>query len=404
MKSISILLLAGALFVLPLQALGAESAAGRTALEQSLDQAAALVREGRLPEALDLYERILAAQPDDPAAYTEAFEAYVAAGLPDEALRVAALAGSRFPAGGEHARENRRLVLHGGVRAGLIYDSNANQGPSSNMMDLGDWKNVEVDDAKEISSLGAYASANLDAGYRLNERGSVWAVGDASFYWRGNENDKLDKLNSREWQSGRAAAGIRLLGGKHMLDLRLKAEAFDYEFYNHVFATGPELRYIYAPHPRLHLITAANVEARDYSRSSDRNGAYGSAGEYARFFFGQAGHSLMIGASYIGGGAKEKDYRYDGWQGSARFSFNLPRGFTASPYVSFGQEFYRGPATSLETRDRRDDRWRTGFDLAYDLNDSWSVEAGYAYSDNDSRSELYTYDQHAVSMGVAWKF
>lgn len=404
MKSISILLLAAALFVLPLQALGAESAAGRTALEQSLDQAAALVESGRMAEALDLYERILAAQPDSPAAYYEAFKAYAAAGLPDEALRVAALAEGRFPAGYDPARQQRRFVLHGGVRAGLIYDSNANQGPSSNMMDLGDWKNVEVDDAKEISSFGAYASANLDAGYRLNDRGSVWAVGDASFYWRGNENDKLDKLNSREWQSGRAAAGIRLLGSKHMLDLRLKAEVFDYEFYNHVLAAGPELRYTFAPHPRLHLITAANLDKRDYSRNSDRNGAYGSVGEYARFFFGQAGHSFMIGASYFGGGAKEKDYRYDGWQGSARFSFNLPRGFTASPFVSFGQEYYKGPATSLETRDRKDDRWRAGLDLAYDLNDSWSLEAQYAYSDNDSRSELYTYDQHVVSMGVAWKF
>lgn len=400
------------LLLLPVQALGAESAAGntaaRTALDQGRAQAAALHADGKTREALDLYERLLVSHPDSPEVYYEAFKVYEAAGRPRDALRVADLARARFkgrlPARTAASAEARRFVIHGAVRAGVLFDSNANQGPSSNMMDLGDWKNVEVDNAKKRSSFGAYASANLDMGYRLNERGSAWAVGDASFFWRGNENSRLNKINSREWQSGRAAAGFRLLNASNLLDIRLKAEVFDYEFYSHVSALGPELRYIHALTPRVHLITAANLDWRDYSRGSGRNGAYGSIGEYARFFFGEAGHEFVLGASYLYGGADEKDYRYDGWQGTARFTFKLPRDVTASPFVSFGQEFYKGPATALETRKRKDERWRTGLDLAYAINESWSIEASYAYTDNDSRSSLYTYDQHVVSMGVAWKF
>lgn len=396
------------LLALPVQAIGADTAAKRSALEQGLAMASALLDSGEITASLEVYEQLLVTHPDAPAIYHGAFKAYLAAGRPRDALRLAEKARQRFkqghPALAAASPEARRFVLHGAVRAGVLYDSNANQGPSTSMLDLGDWKKVSVKDAKKRESFAAYAGANLDLGYRLNDRGSVWAVGDLSFFWRGNENSHLDKLNSREWQSGRAALGLRLLNDSNMFDLRLKNEVFDYEFYSHISALGPELRYIHAALPWLHLITAANLDWRDYSRSRQRNGIYGSIGEYARFFFGDAKHEFLIGASYLNGGADEKDFRYDGWQGSARFSFNLTYDFTASPFVSFGQEFYKGPATTLETKDREDERWRTGLDLSYAINESWSIEASYAYTDNRSESELYTYDQHVVSMGVAWKF
>ncbi|MDL2279709.1 tetratricopeptide repeat protein [Desulfovibrio sp. OttesenSCG-928-G11] len=396
------------LLALPAQAFGAESAAQRTALEQGRARATALLDAGDIAGSLEIYERLLAVHPDAPELYYEAFKAYEKAGRTDEALRLARAARERFtkghPALTAASAQARSFVVHGALRAGVLFDSNANQGPSSSMMDLGDWKRVRVKDAKERSTFGAYVGANLDMAYRLNDSGSAWAVGDASVFARGNENPALDKINSREWQNGRAALGLRFLNDNNLFDARLKSEVFDYEFYSHVSSLGPEIRYIHAAAPWLHLVSAANLDWRDYSRSDDRNGFYGSIGEYARFFFGEAGHEFMLGASYIYGGANETDYQYDGWQGTARFTFKLPYDFTASPFVSFGQEFFRGPATVLENRDRRDDRWRTGLDLSYAINQSWSIEASYAYTDNDSKSPLYTYDQHLISMGLAWKF
>ena len=58
----------------------------------------------------------------------------------------------------------------------------------------------------------------------------------------------------------------------------------------------------------------------------------------------------------------------------------------------------------LETSDREDDRLRAGLDLTYAINESWSVETGYYYTNNDSNSELYKYDQHVANLGLAWNF
>jgi opacity protein-like surface antigen len=244
----------------------------------------------------------------------------------------------------------------------------------------------------------------LDLGYRLSPTGAWWVVGDVQGVWRGYGNNELRKVKSREWQWGRAGAGVRYLDGQNLVDLRVKAEVFDYEFMTNVTALGAELRYIHAVTPWLHLMADAALEQRTYNRSDFHNGAFGRAGGYARFFFGDAGHEFLIGAGYVGASAEWHHYGYDGWQGLARFSFKLPYGFTLSPQVSFTQEFYKGPATALEVRHRQDDRLRVGADISYALSESWSIEASYYYSNNYSTCNLYKYDQHLVSLGVAWKF
>ena len=58
----------------------------------------------------------------------------------------------------------------------------------------------------------------------------------------------------------------------------------------------------------------------------------------------------------------------------------------------------------LETRNRQDDRWRLGSTATYRINEAWSIEASYQYTDNNSRSNLYDYDQNLVTLGVAWTF
>ena len=58
------------------------------------------------------------------------------------------------------------------------------------------------------------------------------------------------------------------------------------------------------------------------------------------------------------------------------------------------------PATALETQKRRDDRLRAGVEIAYAL----SNEAAYYYTNAFSTSNLYTYDQHVVNLGIARTF
>ncbi|MCL2123749.1 MAG: tetratricopeptide repeat protein [Desulfovibrionaceae bacterium] len=362
-----------------------------------LAQARAALAAGDAAQALPLYDSLVAVNPDSAELRLEAARAHLAAGNKSAALRLGGQALEEY--------EKARLQVHGAVRVGLVYDSNANQGPYSDTLSLGVWDNVNIPNIEKKESLAAYLGANLDLGWRLGVTSPWWVVGDAQGYWRGNGNDNLKALKSRELQWGRTAAGLRFLDEKNMLDLRFKAEIFDYEFITNVTALGAELRYARALTPWLQLIADAGLESRAYNNKGyPRNGAFGRAGGYARFLFGDAGHEFLIGAGYVGASANRTDYAYDGWQGLARFTFKLPYGFTLSPSLSFTQELYKGPGTALETRNRKDERLRIGADISYAVTESWSIEAAYYYTNTFSTCNLYKNDQHMVSLGVAWKF
>jgi hypothetical protein len=229
-------------------------------------------------------------------------------------------------------------------------------------------------------------------------------VGDAQAYIRGNANSELGDMHSRESQWGRAAAGLRRLSAETLLDMRLKAEIFDYEWYQNVAAFGPELTFLWAVTPSMQLTTRGGVDRRAYSRDPDRNGAYYSLGQYARFFFSGRNHEFTLGAQYRGGAPDEQNYAYDGGEISARLLFKLPYGFELAPSASYGGEAYKGPGTALETKNRKDERLRLGSGLTYRINESWSLEFNYQYSKNNSTSDLYDYRQHLVSLGMAWSF
>ena len=416
------------------------------ALEQSKAEAAALLEKGEAAKAYELYMRLVRASPDDDAvnlglaraatrakrwnqavmAYETLLEKYPReAGLYTELANVYMLLGDREAAERSlamsrsldgtttraatdkalDALESRYsdFQFHGKIQAGVQYDSNANLGPDSNDMSLGLWQ-VRVNNARARESLGAYLGANLDLGKRFYRDSSWWAVGDMQGFWRGHAEHGLGKTHSQENQWGRAAAGLRHLTSSTLTEVRLKAEVYDYEFYQNVSAFGPEGTLVWAAIPAAHLIAKGGLEHREYSRDYKRSGAAGYAGLYGRLFFGTDNHELLFGGRYIGAGAEKRDYRYDGWEGTARLLFKLPYRFELAPFVAYTQEYYQGPATALETARRRDERLRTGLGLTYRINESWAVESIWQYTKNHSNSALYKYEQHFLSLGVAWTF
>ena len=298
-----------------------------------------------------------------------------------------------------------------------MFDSNANQGPPSNSMTLGSW-DVTIDGVKKKSTFGAYLGGGLDLGYRLGDSQNWQAVADVKFHMLGNENYSLKKSNNRYTQWYRAGAGLRYADDRNLVDLRLKGEVYDYEFGEaNVTAAGPELMYVHALTPSLHLITRAGLESRDYTGgnkgSSARNGTYGTAGQYVRIFLGDAPyarqgdhrrHEFLFGARYLGGSANKTMYSHDGWEAMARFGIMLPHKVEIGPYLTFTQEFYHGPATALETRKRKDERLGLGLNISWEFAENWTLEAGYQYIKNASNSKLYDYDRHMVNVGVAWRF
>ena len=406
------------------------SAAERAVLEQNLIHAANLIQEGKTLEAsriyaalsaryptnrrlalavaraalaandaetaLPIYDRLLEEDPDNTDLRLEAARAHYAAGNEAEAIRLGRQVLSEY-------EDRDRLHIRGAVRAGVIYDSNVNQGPPSNNIRLGDW-DVQLSDGEGKPSGGAYVRANVDMSYQMSAFGPWWFVGDFGAFWRGNFNEDLNDIDSRTSQWGRVAAGLRYLDGRNTFDIRLKGEIYDYDFENNVTAAGVELRYARVIRPRFYLITDAAFERREYSGSDDRDGNFGRVGAYGRFILGDSGHEFLIGGGYLSASANNNNYGYDGWHALARFSFKLPNGLLISPLVSFSQESYGGPATALETENRRDDRWRMGVELAYALSSAWIIEAAYYYTNVSSTSGLHTFDQHVINLGVARTF
>jgi len=380
--------------------------------EVNLGLARAATRAKRWTQAVLAYETLLEKHPREAGLYGELAHAHMLLGDREAAERSLAmmrsLDGTSTKAETDKAldileKRYSDFQVHGKVRLGIQYDSNANLGPASNDLSLGTLQ-VRVGEAKAKESFGAYLAAELDLGKRFYRDSSWWLVGDVQGFWRGHENATLSKTRSKEVHWGRAAVGARHLTASTLIEARMKAEVFDYEFYQNVAAYGPELTLLWAPLPSLHLFVKGGLEQRDYSSDERRNGIFGSAGLYGRVFFGADKHEILLGGRYFGANAKERMYVYDGWEGTARILFKLPYSFELAPFVSYAQEFYKGPATTLEAEDRRDDRLRIGTGLTYRINESWALELGYHYTRNFSNSGLYDYNQHYVHTGVVWSF
>ncbi|MDR1311279.1 MAG: surface lipoprotein assembly modifier [Burkholderiaceae bacterium] len=433
-----------AAFSLPAFA-GSDDPARRVAVDSAKAEAATLLKKGDADGAYDLYIRLLREIPGDDAvnlglaraatqiqrfniaviAYETLLEKYPReAGLYGELAHVYMLLGDRESAersasmmrslDGSAAAESARALdtleeryslwqVHGTARTGLLYDSNANLGPNSDVMNLGAWR-VTVENAKKQETFGVYAGADVDFARRFYRDSPWYWVGDVRAFWRGNSESALDTLHSRESQWGRVSTGLRHMSATTLTEARFKAEVFDYDFYQRVSAFGPEVTFLWAVTPTFQLITKGGIDKRLYSRDPRRDGAYGWIGEYARFFFGKRNHEWLVGGRYIGASADRRDYGYNGWEGTTRLMFKLPYGFEWTPFATYTRENYLGPATILESKERRDRRWRLGSTLTYRIDQSWSLELNYQYSKNDSSSALYEYRQHYVSGGIALNF
>ena len=218
----------------------------------ALGFAQAALAGGRTQEAVAAYERFLNKNPQHPlAALLRARLAQLHQEMDQQAKAAAYWEGYV-----DASRANRPFTqermgqppapspwsIHGRLSSGVIFDSNANQGPPSNSMSLGSW-DVIIDGAKKKSTFGAYLGGGLDLGYRLGDSPNWLAVGDVKFHLRGNENNALGKANNRYSQWYRAAAGLRYADQRNLVDLRLKGEVYDYEGgkASVVLATGPEL-------------------------------------------------------------------------------------------------------------------------------------------------------------------
>ncbi len=377
--------------------------------EINLGYARAATQTQNYGQAVLAYERLLSKYPNEPTLLKEL--AYVLSIQNDSQRAELELAKDGTASKEESAKlaekwsdEHDRTQITGKLSAGMIYDSNVNNGPASNDVSLGNW-NFSLINNKAKETLAGFVGAQVDAGYRLDIVSPWWVVGSANVFARYNANQDLYDMKLASSEFVAASAGIRYLGSKVLVDIRAKAQIIDYAFLQNVYAIGPEANIIYAVNPKVHLITRANIDNRVYSGNDPYNGWYGSAGQYVRLFMGEGGHNVTIGGRYLGGTAREMALSYDGFEANLDFMFVLPwHDIHIAPFIAYGGEYFYGTATIFEEEYRNDHRIRTGVNVSIPLNESWKIEVGYQFMNNISNSELYTYSQHIVNTGITWSF
>jgi hypothetical protein len=291
------------------------------------------------------------------------------------------------------------------MRAGLMYDSNANQGANDELIiRVGPFISDPIDGTKKVGTMAGYFGANFNMAHRLADA-SPWSfVGDAGLYIRGNEDSDLDDIKSSEWQWFRLGAGLRYAKGQNLFEFRVKGEVFDYELTNHVTAFGPEFTYLRAVTPTFHLISQLSLDWRNYQRNPQRDGNYGQLAQYGRFFFGDNTNSITFGLAYLWGRPNENNFGYSGFSVPVRLTIRPNDIWEISPHVAYTAENYRGPALFIENHDRKDKKFRSGVDVIYKLTDQWRIELNYSYNRADSNSPFYDYSQHVVGLGMSWGF
>ncbi len=374
----------------------------------NLGYARSAVRANRPGQAVAMYERMLAIYPQEPILLKEL--AYALSMQNDAQRSALELAKNPKASAAENAKlseqwkkQHSQTQIHGKIRTGLLYDSNVNNGPASNDISIGRW-DLTLIDGKAVESLAGYLGAHLDLSHRISASSPWWIVGSGAFYARYNANTQAHDidLGSSEWFTG--SAGMRYLGDKSLFEVRVRGQIFDYAFLQNVITVGPEATFAYALTPKVHLITRAQIDLRDYSENHYGDGWYGSVGQYVRFFFGEKGHNLSLGGRYLGGIAQDSFKSYDGFEASLDLTLMLPADIRLMPFISYGGEYFHGPATAFDKEHRQDHRLRVGLNMSIPVSESWDIELGYNYSNNISNSELYTYDQHLINAGVAWSF
>ena len=309
----------------------------------------------------------------------------------------------------EDEKQEKTFIVRGNINTGIIYDSNANSGPSTDVLQLGNW-NVFVPTAKEKETFAGYIGGGLNLAQRLS--GRLWLVADMAGNIRGNENSELSETHTRTTHYLRAAAGLRYVGNKTLTDVKIKSEIFDYDLWQNVVSTGLNVLFVYATTPNLFFGTTVTAEHREYSDSKERNGSHFNLGQYIRYFMWDKRYSLTINGSLEHEDSKdnyeysqyEPNYGYDGWRAGFGFSAKIIDTLEFSPFAQIARDFYFAPATALEIRSRRDKKVSFGVNMDYKISDRWHVNTIYTYIDNSSNSELYEFDKYVVQIGTRYEF
>ncbi len=364
---------------------------------------------GRNNHALMAYERLIAAVPEHAGLRMEFAQLLVRMGDSEGAKREMNEARKLDPSIKESdalalvkSLERQMATFTGSARiaGGALYDSNMNTGPSLRGVEIGGLPITLDSESSKKASWGSYLHAMGEGAWRANPESSWWLVGDLTGYQRWYE----ETSPRRDLTFGRAAAGVRYLRDSLMLEVRGKIDVLLENEEKSVNLYGGESTLVYALKPDTHLLARFGLEHREDIATRGRSGTYAWGGPYLRWFYGAANHSIMAGVKGYASSTNERRYGFSGVEPGLTFFFSLPWRTELIFSGTWHNEDYKGPATTLDGSGRRDRQWRAAAALIKKITDNFQLEAAWQYTDNRSNSDLYTYNQNMVMLGVAVTF
>ncbi|MDR2892597.1 MAG: hypothetical protein LBV80_05885 [Deltaproteobacteria bacterium] len=290
--------------------------------------------------------------------------------------------------------------VKGRLAGGMIYDSNMTTGPAGRDVMVGRLPIYLDRESSERESMGSYLHGVIDMGWRASADSPWWLVGDVAGYQRWYN----ETTPRRDMTFGRAAVGLRYLENSLMAEVRLKTELLLENEEKSVALYGSEASLVFAARDNLHLIGQGGIEHREDIAVRDRSGTYAWGGPYARWFFGEAKHSLMAGVKGYMSATDERRYSFSGIEPGVFLFLNLPWETELILSGAWHNEDYKGGATILDDAKRKDTQWRASAMVIKQIAESVQLEMGWQYTNNNSSSDLYTYDQHLLTLGLAFTF
>lgn len=377
--------------------------------EINLGLARSAALNGKHNHALLAYERLVEAVPDNAVLRLEYANQLLAAGRHEQAAEQLAEVRRLDPDLDDKktrlalkAMEERlsTLQVRGRLAGGYIYDSNINTGPALRGVEVGGIPLLLDKASRATEASGGYLHGAVDAAWRSGSESPWWIVGDVTGYQRWYDSSKPQ----RDLTFGRAAAGLRYMRENTLAEIRLKTDSLLLNGIQAVNLYGAEGMFVQALDHDLQLMLRGGVEHREDLDLREKSGLYAWGGPYGRYFFGDEGHNIMLGAKVYGADAEKTQWNFTGFEPSVNVFLYLPFETDLVLSGAWHHEAYDGPATILDGSRRVDKQWRVAALGIKKLTDNLQLEVGWQYTDNKSNSDLYVYEQHLLTVGLALSF
>ena len=376
-------------------------------------------KTGRVNQSLAIMERLVSMHPNDVKLRQELAKGYANVGdrqsAQTELENIKDIDPSLATPGMEFdiARRSKvgetrwdRFQVAGRLNVGILWDSNVNNGIDDLDITIGNLPLKMDEGTEKTNAIGQYINASINGGYKLGEDSSWWLVGDINAF---GKNYYIDVPANQYLGWGRVGLGLRHISTENVFDLRLRVENSFYEPEEYMTSSGIEGTWINASIQNWQIITKAGVDTRVYMEQDNKDGNYWYAGTYLRYLWGDnSTNSIMFGARAIGAGTREQQYSYEGFEALLRVSFSPTEKLDIAPFIAYREQIYHDPATQLSNvlgeDNRYDQVFLAGLYFTWHWTEYLATELGWQYTNNNSNSDFYRYDQHQINLGMVFSF